>query len=72
MEQSLNSTVLIRDPDTKNLHVNYDPQIHELMREIDVMRQMGIQVPVKAQQMREMKNELKIKFNDLKVRMQLF
>lgn len=49
------------------VYVNFDPQIHELVREIDVMGQMKIQVPQKALEMREKRNELKEKYENLKV-----
>lgn len=67
VEKSLNSTVLVKETDTQLIYVNFDPQINELMREIDVMGQMGIDVPLRARELRQLKNELKKKFNDLKV-----
>ena len=67
VENSLNSTVLVKDPDTQVVYVNFDPQIHELVREIDVMGQMKIEVPQKALEMREKRNELKEKYENLKV-----
>lgn len=67
VEKSLNSTLLVRDPDTQVVYVNYDPQIHELMREIDVMGQLGIDVPPKAMEMRQKRDQLKEKHDSLKV-----
>ena len=67
VEKSLNSTLLVRDPDTQTIYVNYDPQIQELMREIDVMGQLGIDVPLKAREMRQKRDQLKEKYDSLKV-----
>lgn len=67
VEKSLNSTLLVKDVDTETLHVNFDPQISELMREIDVMDQMKISVPLKAREMRAKRDELKAKYSNLKV-----
>ena len=67
VEKSLNSTLLVKDHDTETLHVNFDPQINELMREIDVMDQMRISVPLKAREMRMKREEIKTKYNNLKV-----
>lgn len=67
VQQSLNATLLIRNPDTQLLHVNFDPKISELMREIDVMGGMGIDIPLKARAFRTKKEELKTKQGNLKV-----
>ena len=49
------------------MHVNLDPKISELMREIDVMGGMGIEIPAKARSFRLKREELKEKQNSLKV-----
>ena len=66
-QQSLNATLLIRDPDTQTLHVNFDPKVSELMREIDVMSGMGIDVPATARVFRTKREGLKAMQNSLKV-----
>jgi dynein heavy chain len=48
VKDSLNSTVLIRHPDTKTLLVNFDPKVKEVFREIEVMVKMGLDVPLQA------------------------
>lgn len=48
MKDSLNSTVLIRHPDTKELLVNFDPRIRELLRDIQVLNGMGVEVPTRG------------------------
>lgn len=67
VERSLNATLLIRNPGDKELIVNFDPKINELMREIDVMGRMGIDIPPKARLFRTKREELKKKFNNIKV-----
>lgn len=67
VQQSLNATLLIRNPDTQLLHVNLDPKISELMREIDVMGGIAIEIPAKARAFRLKREELKEKQNNLKV-----
>jgi dynein heavy chain len=67
VEKSLNSTLLVKDQDTEIYYVNFDPQINELMREIDVMDQMKVEVPLKARQIRTLKEAIKLKYNNLKV-----
>ena len=66
-EKSLNSSLLIRHPDTKELIVNFDSTISEVMREVDVMTQMDIVIPIKARQIRERREELKTKVEKIKV-----
>lgn len=67
VQKSLESTLLIKDPHTETILVNFDPHINELMREIDVMTQMNIDVPMKAREMRMRREELKTKYNSVKV-----
>ena len=67
VERSLNSSLLVRNPDTRILLVNFDPAISEVMREIDVFTQMDIAVPPKAHVIRKRREELKIKFDKMKV-----
>ena len=48
VKASLNSTVLVRHPDTKELLVNFDPKINELLRDVQVLNGMGVEVPTKG------------------------
>lgn len=45
---SLNSTVLVRNPDTQELHVNLGQNVNELLKEIDILTKMGIDIPAQA------------------------
>lgn len=67
VQKSLESTLLVKDPHNEIILVNFDPHINELMREIDVMTQMNIDVPMKAREMRMRREELKTKYNNVKV-----
>ena len=44
----LNSTILVRDPETHDTLVNFDPQVNELMKETAYMKKMNLQVPDEA------------------------
>ena len=72
VQQSLSSTLIIRDPTTQTLHVNFDPCINEVMREIDVMCQMNIQLPEKAKTIRASRDSLKAKYDSIKVGGELY
>ena len=67
-QKSLNSSLLIRKSETQTLHVNFDPIVNEVMREIDVMSQLEIAIPPSASIIRERREELKVKVNQMKVR----
>ena len=62
---SLNSTVLIRDPETRRLHVNLDKNVTQLLREIDVLRKMGLELPVKAKSFAARGDGLKTKYSNI-------
>ncbi len=64
---SLNSTVLVRNPDTKNLHVNFDRKITELLRDIQVMKGLGIEVSSKAIGVYSQKASILEKYNAVNV-----
>lgn len=40
---------MVRDPETHELHVNFDPQVNELMKETSYMKKMNLEVPNDAQ-----------------------
>ena len=48
VKASLNSTVLVRHPETKEFVVNFDPKINEFLRDVQVLNGMGIEVPTKG------------------------
>lgn len=68
VQRCINSTLIIRHPDSKKLMVNFDPRINELMKEIDLMGSMGIDVPPKAMAIRNKREEIKENYNQVKVR----
>ena len=45
---SINSTVLLKVPHSRELIVNFDPKIKELLRDIQVLNGMGIDVPTEG------------------------
>lgn len=63
----LNTTVLARLPESKELVVNYDRKIPELLREIEVMTQMGLQLPPQAKPFIGKKAELRDKYDSMEV-----
>ena len=66
-KSSLNSTVLVRDPDTREPHINLDRSANELLREIEVMTKMGLQLTPSARAFRAIGLELREKNESLAV-----
>ena len=67
---SLNATVLVRHPETKELYVNFDHKISELAREVDVLQKMGeIEIPQQAKVFAGIGGEMKTKYELLTVSM---
>ena len=64
---SLNSTVLVRHPDTAKLLVNFDKKITELLREIEVLLQMGLELPAQARSFAQGGAKIKKKFEIIDV-----
>ena len=64
---SLNSTVLVRDPSTKELHVNFDQKVVEILRDIQVMKSMGIEVPALGLTVYDQKFAIMEKYNAVNV-----
>ena len=67
-QASLNSTVLVRHPETKCLHVNFDRKVMELLRDIQVMRGLGIEVPSHALTVYSQKAVIMERYNNINVR----
>ncbi len=44
----MNSTILVRDADTQELFVNFDPQVNELMKEAVYFERMHLEIPETA------------------------
>ena len=68
VKASLNSTVLIRHPDTQELVVNFDPKINEVLREIEVLTKMGLEIPQQARPFLGKRDEMRRKFDIIDVR----
>ena len=64
---SMNSTVLVRNPETEELLVNFDPKINTVLREIEVLTKMGLQLPPQAKVFVGKKAEMKKKFDLIEV-----
>ena len=64
---SLNSTVLVKHPDTGELLVNLDPKIMELLRNTQVLNGMGVEVPAKALMVYTKKQALMKKLDKISV-----
>ena len=45
IKYALQATLLVRHPETKQLFINYDPQIPAMVREATCMIRMGLEVP---------------------------
>ncbi|GCC37822.1 hypothetical protein chiPu_0016329 [Chiloscyllium punctatum] len=63
----LQSTLLIRDPETGKLYSNFDHRILEILRESKCMLKMGLEVPEIAKRLLKIENTLKSNCNNLEV-----
>ena len=63
----LNSTVLVRHPDTRELHVNLDQTIPQLLRDIQVLSGMGVDVPTHGLAMYAQKHAIMDKYSAVQV-----
>ncbi|XP_071768037.1 dynein axonemal heavy chain 8-like [Centroberyx gerrardi] len=66
LEYALQSTVLVRHPETGKLLVNFDPKITEVIRETKCMLKMGLEVPKQALHL--VKSESRINANHLRLK----
>ena len=64
---SLNATLLVRNPDTGELHVNLDQKITELLREMEVLAKMGLDLPPQARSIAGKEAEIKKKHDSVSV-----
>lgn len=44
----LNASLFVRNPDTRTLHVNFDPQILELIQEAKYLYKLNLEIPETA------------------------
>ena len=64
---SLNATVLVRHPDTKELYVNFDKKVLELLRDIQVLQGMGIEMPTQGLLVYGQKNAILERYDAIRV-----
>ena len=65
---SLNSTVLVRHPDTGELYVNFDKKVLELLRDVQVLQGMGVEMPTQGLQVYGKKNAILERYDAVRVR----
>ncbi|KAG9276172.1 dynein heavy chain 5, axonemal [Astyanax mexicanus] len=63
----LQASLLVRCPDTRELYVNFDPQILTQIRETDCISRMGLEIPPFAAVLRQKQNVLKTHYNNLQM-----
>lgn len=64
---SLSSSVLARHGDSKQLLVNLDPAVSQLLRDVQVLRGMGVEVPTQGLLLYSQKFAIQERYNALKV-----
>ena len=69
---SLNATVLVRHPETKELYVNFDKKVFELLRDIQVLQGMGIEMPTQGLLVYAQKNAILERYDAIRVNTSLF
>ncbi|KAF6020163.1 DNAH5 [Bugula neritina] len=63
VKSGLQSSLLVRHPETKDLYVNFDPQILTLIREAECMSRLNLEVPAAAVDLRTRQHSLKNSYN---------
>ena len=67
----LNSTLLVRHPESGQLLVNLHKKVFEMLREVDVLQMMGFPISPQARNFAALGPKLKIIFDDISVRLPL-
>lgn len=67
VKSGLQSSLLVRQPETKDLYVNFDPQILALIREAECMARLNLEVPAAAIDLRAKQHSLKENYNAILV-----
>ena len=68
-KSGLQASLLVRHPETKELFVNFDPQIITLIRESECMVRLGLDIPFGAQTLMQKRETIKKNYNRLEVRL---
>ena len=63
----LQASLLVRHPETKELYVNFDPQILTLIRETECMARFNLDIPFGAQTLMQKQHNLKKNYDRLQV-----
>lgn len=66
-KSGLQASLLVRHPETKELFVNFDPQILTLIRESECMVRLGLDIPFGAQTLLQKRQTIKNNYNRLQV-----
>ena len=63
----LAASLLVRHPETKELYVNFDPQILGLIRETECLARLGLEIPPVAMAIRSKQGYFKEIYNNITV-----
>ncbi|CAH3041642.1 unnamed protein product [Pocillopora meandrina] len=66
-KSGLQASLLVRHPETKELFVNFDPQILTLIRESECMVRLGLDIPFGAQTLLQKSQTIKKNYNRLQL-----
>ena len=55
----LNASLLVQHPDTKQLYVNFDPQILELIQEAKCLKKLNLEIPEAAMVLSKKEGKIK-------------
>lgn len=66
-EAGLSATILIREPENNKLLINFDSNIQELLREIEVVEKLGMELSPNAKALKAKGADLKEKYQNVNV-----
>ena len=67
MISGMSVSLLVRHQDTGQLHVNFDQSIHQLLKETEQFRRLGLEVPALALKLLERSDGIVSNYNSVKV-----
>ena len=71
-KSGLSASLLVSHPETKELYVNFDPQILTMLRETECMTRLGLEIPATAKNLRAKQGLFKENYNSLNVSWALY